>query len=62
MQPQDQRDELLLICGLVLVKFDDALLQDVQQGVDAAVVGLFLQASREARVNGHLIKKYNRVG
>lgn len=62
MQFQYKRDELLLICGLVLVKFDDALLQDVEEGVDATVVGLFLEASREARVNGHLIKNYNRVG
>jgi hypothetical protein len=44
---EDERDELFLICTLVLIEFDDSLLEDVEEGVDAVVVGLFLESSRE---------------
>jgi hypothetical protein len=44
----DESDELLLVGTLVLVEFNDPLLEDVEQGVDAVVVGLFLESSCES--------------
>lgn len=50
MESEDEGDELLLIGGVVLVEFDDAFLEDVEERVDAVVVGLLLEARREPRV------------
>lgn len=51
----DQVDELFLICAFVLVELYNPLLEDVEEGVDAVVVGLFLEASRKSRVNRHYL-------
>lgn len=50
----DEIGELLVVGRLVLVELDDPLLEDVEEGVDAVVVGLLLETSRKARVNRHI--------
>ena len=54
----DEVDEFVLICAFVLVKLDNPLLEDVEEGVDAVVVGLFLEASCKSRINGHHLNYY----
>jgi len=36
-----------------LVEFDDPLLEDVEERIDAVIVGLLLETGGEPRVNGH---------
>jgi hypothetical protein len=48
MKFQDKRYEFLLIRMVVMIKFDDSLLEDIKEGVDAVVVGLLLEASCES--------------
>ena len=54
----DEVDELFFIRALVLVKLDNPLLEDVEEGVDAVVVRLFLETSRKSRINGHGFNYY----
>jgi hypothetical protein len=53
MNFQDQSNESFLIGLLVPVEFDDPFLQDVEQGIDALIVGLLLGTGGETRVDGH---------
>ena len=53
MQLQHHCDEFLLVCGFCLVEFDDPLLEDVEEGVDAVIVGFLLETGGEAWVDGH---------
>lgn len=50
----DEGDELLFVSAFVLVELDDPLLEDVEERLEAVVVGLLLEASGEPRVYRHL--------
>lgn len=54
MELDDKVGELVVVSGVILVELDDSLLEDVEERVDAVVVGLLLEASRKARVNRHI--------
>lgn len=57
MQLDDYAYEFWLIGWLVLVKFDESLLQDVEEGVDTVVVRLLLKPSCKSWINWHMIYK-----
>jgi hypothetical protein len=48
MQLDHDAGELLLVGLLVLVEFHDAFLEDVEERVDAVVVGLLLESGCES--------------
>lgn len=50
MKFQDQGNKFFLISLLILIKFDDALLKDVEKGINTMIIRLLLKASGKARV------------
>jgi hypothetical protein len=53
VQFEHESHEFVLVGRFPLVELNDSLLEDVEQGVDAVVVGLLLESSRKTRINRH---------
>ena len=53
MQFKHQWYKLFLICLLILIKFDDAFLHDIEQWVYTMIIWLLLKASGKTRINWH---------
>lgn len=61
MKFDDETDELFFVCGIALIELDDALLQNVEEWVDAVIVCFFLKAGCKAWINRHLINKIQKM-